>query len=46
VWVAGDDGTIVARSVRAGRIADGMVSQGEKVVTSGAPVIGRAIGNG
>jgi multidrug resistance efflux pump len=32
--------------VRAGRIADGMVSQGEKVVTSAAPVIDRAIGNG
>jgi cobalt-zinc-cadmium efflux system membrane fusion protein len=46
VWVAGDDGTIAARSVRAGRIADGMVSQSEKVVTSGAPVIDRAIGNG
>jgi hypothetical protein len=32
--------------VRAGRIADGMAPQGEKVVTSGAPVIDRAIGNG
>jgi hypothetical protein len=44
--VAGDDGTIAARSVRAGRIADGMAPQGEKVATSGAPVIDRAIGNG
>jgi membrane fusion protein, heavy metal efflux system len=48
VWVAGDDGTIAARSVRAGRIADGMIeilaglSEGEKVVTSGALFIDRA----
>jgi membrane fusion protein, heavy metal efflux system len=48
VWVAGDDGTIAARSVRTGQIADGMVeilaglSQGEKVVTSGALFIDRA----
>ena len=46
VWVAGDDGTITARSVRAGRIAAGMVPQGAKIVTSPVPVIDRAIGNG
>ncbi len=51
VWVAGDDGTIAARSVRAGRIADGMIeilaglSEGEKVVTSGALFIDRAARN-
>ena len=51
VWVARDDGTIAARSVRTGRIADGMVeilaglSQGEKVVTSGALFIDRAARN-
>jgi cobalt-zinc-cadmium efflux system membrane fusion protein len=48
VWVAGEDGTITARAVRVGQIADGMVqilaglSQGEKVVTSGALFIDRA----
>jgi membrane fusion protein, heavy metal efflux system len=48
VWVANDDGTIAARSIRIGRSADGMVevldglSQGEKVVTSGALFIDRA----
>jgi cobalt-zinc-cadmium efflux system membrane fusion protein len=48
VWVAGDDGTIAAHSIRTGRIADGMVevlagvSPGEKVVTSGALFIDRA----
>ena len=48
VWVAGDDGTIAQRPVRTGQIADGMVeilaglSQGEKVVTSGALFIDRA----
>ena len=48
VWVAGDDGTIAVRSIRTGRSADGMVevldglSQGEKVVTSGALFIDRA----
>jgi cobalt-zinc-cadmium efflux system membrane fusion protein len=48
VWVAGDDGTLAERSVRTGQIADGMVeilaglSQGEKVVTSGALFIDRA----
>jgi cobalt-zinc-cadmium efflux system membrane fusion protein len=48
VWVAEDDGTIAARSVRTGQIADGMVeilaglSQGEKAVTSGALFIDRA----
>ena len=48
VWVAEDDGTIAARSIRTGRIADGMVeilagvSAGEKVVTSGALFIDRA----
>jgi membrane fusion protein, heavy metal efflux system len=46
VWMAGDDGTIAARPVRPGRTADGMVPQGVKVVTSPAPVIDRAIGNG
>ena len=51
VWVAGDDGTIAARSVRTGPSVDGMVeilaglSQGEKVVTSGALFIDRAAGN-
>jgi cobalt-zinc-cadmium efflux system membrane fusion protein len=48
VWVAEDDGTIAARSVRVGQIVDGMVeilgglSPGEKVVTSGALFIDRA----
>jgi cobalt-zinc-cadmium efflux system membrane fusion protein len=48
VWVAGDDGTIAARSVRTGQIADGMgeilagLSAGEKIVTSGALFIDRA----
>jgi membrane fusion protein, heavy metal efflux system len=48
VWVAGDDGTIGVRSIRIGRSADGMVevlnglSQGDKVVTSGALFIDRA----
>ena len=48
VWVAEDDGTIAARPIRTGRIADGMVevlagvSPGEKVVTSGALFIDRA----
>jgi cobalt-zinc-cadmium efflux system membrane fusion protein len=51
VWVAGDEGTIAERPVRTGQIADGMVeilaglSQGEKVVTSGALFIDRAAGN-
>jgi cobalt-zinc-cadmium efflux system membrane fusion protein len=51
VWVAGDDGTIAAHSIRTGRIADGMVeilagvSPGEKVVTSGALFIDRAASN-
>jgi membrane fusion protein, heavy metal efflux system len=51
VWVAGDDGTIAARSVRTGQIADGMVeilaglSPGEKIVASGALFIDRAAGN-
>jgi cobalt-zinc-cadmium efflux system membrane fusion protein len=49
--VAGEDGTIVARSVRVGQITDGMVevlaglSAGEKVVTSGALFIDRAAGD-
>jgi cobalt-zinc-cadmium efflux system membrane fusion protein len=49
VWVAGEDGTIAARSVRVGQIADGMVgileglSAGEKVVTRGALFIDRAV---
>src|SRR5438270_948348 len=48
VWVAGEDGTIAARPVRIGQIADAMVetleglSPGEKVVTSGALFIDRA----
>jgi cobalt-zinc-cadmium efflux system membrane fusion protein len=51
VWVAEDDGAIAARSIRTGRIADGMVeivtgvSPGEKVVTSGALFIDRAASN-
>jgi cobalt-zinc-cadmium efflux system membrane fusion protein len=51
VWVAQEGGTIAARSVRTGRIADGMVeilaglSEGEKVVTSGALFIDRAAGS-
>jgi cobalt-zinc-cadmium efflux system membrane fusion protein len=51
VWVAGEDGTIVARPVRVGQIANGMVeilaglSEGERVVTSGALFIDRAAGN-
>jgi cobalt-zinc-cadmium efflux system membrane fusion protein len=51
VWVAEDDGAIAARSIRTGRIADGMVeilagvSPGEKVVTSGALFIDRAANN-
>jgi cobalt-zinc-cadmium efflux system membrane fusion protein len=51
VWVAGEDGTIVARPVRVGQIANGMVeilaglSEGETVVTSGALFIDRAAGN-
>ena len=51
VWVAEDDGTTAARSIRIGRIADGMVeilagvSAGEKVVTSGALFIDRAASN-
>jgi membrane fusion protein, heavy metal efflux system len=48
VWVARDDGTIEGRSVRIGRVEDGMVevtaglSTGEKIVTSGALFIDRA----
>jgi cobalt-zinc-cadmium efflux system membrane fusion protein len=48
VWVAEPDRSIAARSVRTGRVADGMVeilaglSPGEKVVTSGALFIDRA----
>ena len=51
VWVAGADDTIAARSVRVGQTADGMVeilsglSEGEKVVTSGALFIDRAAGS-
>src|SRR5215472_2444917 len=51
VWVAGEDGTIAARSVRVGQLADGMVeilgglTEGEKVVTSGALFIDRAAGS-
>ena len=51
VWVAAPDGTIAARSVRVGQTADGMaeilggLTEGEKVVTSGALFIDRAAGN-
>ena len=51
VWVVGEDGTIAARSVRVGQLADGMVeilgglTEGEKVVTSGALFIDRAAGS-
>src|SRR6202040_2560170 len=51
VWVAEDDGTIAARSIPTGRIADSMVeilggvSSGEKVVTRGALFIDRAATN-
>jgi membrane fusion protein, heavy metal efflux system len=51
VWVAGEDGTIAARPVRTGQIADGKVqileglSEGDKVVTSGALFIDRAAGD-
>jgi len=51
VWEAGEDGTISARSVRVGQTNDGMLeilgglSEGEKVVTSGALFIDRAAGN-
>jgi len=51
VWVAGEDGTIAARSIRVGQTADRMVeilgglTEGEKVVTSGALFIDRAAGN-
>jgi cobalt-zinc-cadmium efflux system membrane fusion protein len=51
VWVAEDDETITARSIRTGRIADGLVeilagvTPGEKVVTSGALFIDRAASN-
>ncbi len=52
VWVAGDDGTIAAHSVRTVQIADCTVetlaglSPGEKIVTSGALFIDRAAGTG
>ena len=48
VWVARDDGTVAARSIRIGRSSNGMVevstglSSGEKVVTSGTLFIDRA----
>ncbi|MBV9861977.1 MAG: efflux RND transporter periplasmic adaptor subunit [Alphaproteobacteria bacterium] len=48
VWVVGDDGAIASRSVRIGRISDGMVeilagvSAGEKIVTGGTLFIDRA----
>jgi cobalt-zinc-cadmium efflux system membrane fusion protein len=51
VWVAQDDGTIAAHSIRTGRSAAGMVeilagvSAGKKVVTSGALFIDRAASN-
>ena len=51
VWVAGEDGTIAARSIRVGQTADRMVeilgglTEGEKVVTSGALFIDRAAGS-
>ena len=51
VWVADPDETVAARPVRVGQVADGMVeilaglSEGDKVVTSGALFIDRAAGN-
>jgi len=48
VWVARDDGTVAARSIRIGRSSNGMVevstglNPGEKVVTSGTLFIDRA----
>jgi len=48
VWVAGDDGTLVARAIQTGRISNGKVevnaglTVGEKVVTSGSLFIDRA----
>ena len=48
VWVAHDDGTVAARSIRTGRNSNGMVevsaglNPGEKVVTSGTLFIDRA----
>ncbi|HUL42048.1 MAG TPA: efflux RND transporter periplasmic adaptor subunit [Burkholderiales bacterium] len=51
VWVARDDGRVASRSIRAGRVRDGMVevsaglNAGEKVVTSGTLFIDRAAQN-
>jgi cobalt-zinc-cadmium efflux system membrane fusion protein len=48
VWVARNDGTIASRTIRTGRMSDGMVevssglNPGEKVVTSGTLFIDRA----
>ena len=48
VWLAHDDGTVESRTVRLGRVEDGMVeildglSAGDKTVTSGALFIDRA----
>ncbi len=48
VWVARDDGTVVSRSVRTGRISNGIVeissgvSAGEKVISGGTLFIDRA----
>lgn len=48
VWLARDDGTIASRTIRIGRVQDGMVeildgvAAGDKVVTSGALFIDRA----
>ncbi len=48
VWVAQEDGSIASRSIRPGRINDGMVeilsglAPGEKIVTSGTLFIDRA----
>jgi cobalt-zinc-cadmium efflux system membrane fusion protein len=48
VWLAHDDGTLESRSIRVGRVEDGMVEildgvvAGDKLVTSGALFIDRA----
>jgi cobalt-zinc-cadmium efflux system membrane fusion protein len=49
IWLAPADGTIESRSVRVGRVEDGMVeilggvSPGDRIVTSGALFIDRAV---
>jgi cobalt-zinc-cadmium efflux system membrane fusion protein len=52
IWVAGDDGSIAARSIRTGRRRGSMIeiiyglAAGEKIVTRGALFIDRAGGTG